>query len=218
MNHDDQFCGYEDLAFFGKINAGISHELKNKLAVISETAGLMDDVLEMSKKPGKKQLETIVTCCKTIVEEVNRGFGVVKHMNSFSHSVDDLFTEVNLTETVALMVHITGFLSDACKVDVNSQPEFGPMVYTCPFRLQNLLYHCFVFAFKSAGLNGRIDVSITKDDDGAGRVAFSYALSQPCAPFASEDTKKIAASINAEIHIADDCRGFEILIPRLKEH
>ncbi|MBW1849305.1 MAG: sensor histidine kinase, partial [Deltaproteobacteria bacterium] len=32
----------EDLIFFGKINASISHELKNVLAIISETAGLLN--------------------------------------------------------------------------------------------------------------------------------------------------------------------------------
>ena len=35
----DLFC-YESLGFFGKVNASISHELKNVMAIISETAGL----------------------------------------------------------------------------------------------------------------------------------------------------------------------------------
>ena len=35
---------YEGLRFFGKVNASISHEIRNALAVINENAGLIKDL------------------------------------------------------------------------------------------------------------------------------------------------------------------------------
>ncbi len=43
MNSPIEFQNNEDLVFFGKVNASISHELKNILAIISEAAGLLND-------------------------------------------------------------------------------------------------------------------------------------------------------------------------------
>ena len=40
----------ESLRFFGKMNASISHELRNALAVINENAGLIKDLMIMTEK------------------------------------------------------------------------------------------------------------------------------------------------------------------------
>ena len=36
MDNAKDLFGYDSLAFFGKVNASISHELKNVMAIISE--------------------------------------------------------------------------------------------------------------------------------------------------------------------------------------
>ena len=140
----------EDLAFFGKVSASISHELKNILAIISETAGLLDDLTQMAKSGKDIDLETIKTCSKDIVEEIQRGFAVIKRMNRFSHSVDEFVKSVDLVEILDLTIGLAGFLSFASNVRFDHQEE-GPVVFTSPFRLQNLIYQGLVFAFECAG-------------------------------------------------------------------
>ena len=89
MNSAIESQNNEDLAFFGKVNASISHELKNILAIISEAAGLLNDLTEMITKGEKVDLAMLMTCSRDIEEEIQRGFGTIKQMNTFSHSVDD---------------------------------------------------------------------------------------------------------------------------------
>ena len=48
MESPVEFQNNEDLTFFGKVNASISHELKNILAIISETAGLLGDLVHLA--------------------------------------------------------------------------------------------------------------------------------------------------------------------------
>ena len=49
MDNAKDWFGYDNLAFFGKVNASISHELKNVMAIIAETAGLLGDLSEMAR-------------------------------------------------------------------------------------------------------------------------------------------------------------------------
>ena len=86
MNNTTDFGSNYDLTFFGKVNASISHELKNNMAIISEAAGLLQDLTEMATKGQKVELEMLKTCSQDIVEEIQRGFTTIKQMNKFSHS------------------------------------------------------------------------------------------------------------------------------------
>ena len=49
MDNAKELFGYDSLAFFGKVSASISHELKNVMAIISETAGLLGDLSAMAR-------------------------------------------------------------------------------------------------------------------------------------------------------------------------
>lgn len=207
------FQDNDDLVFFGKVNASISHELKNILAIISETAGFLNDLTEMAKEGKDIDLEMLKTCSKDIVEEIGRGFVTIKHMNRFSHSVDDPFKSVNLVEILDLMIGLAGFLSFASNVRFDPQEEAGPVVLTCPFRLQNLIYQALVFAFESAGPDGEIHVSIHPEQKDGVRIHFSGFRTMGGRAFPEDKTKKIAETIGAQIYVSNDSKAFDILVP-----
>ena len=217
MNSAIEIQNNEDLAFFGKVNASISHELKNILAIISEAAGLLNDLTEMATKGKRIELEMLRTCSNDIVEEIQRGFATVKQMNTFSHSVDDLFKRVNLNDVLDLMINLAGFLSFAGKVRFDPCKEAAPTVLTCPFRLQNLIYQTLVFAFESAGSEAEIQVSIHPQKNGSARIAFTGLGSMPDRPFPSEQTLRIADSIGTEIQVTGDLQEVDIVVPEVIE-
>ena len=212
MDSTIDFKYNDDLAFFGKVNASISHELKNILAIISEAAGLLQDLTEMASKGQKIELEMLKSCSQDIVEEIQRGFTTIKQMNTFSHSVDAPLKSVNIVEVLALMIKLAGFLSFASKVRFDPPRDEAPLVLTCPFRLQNLVYHTLVFAFKSAGVDGEIQVAVHRETNGSARIAFSGLGTKGDQSFPSEETKNIATSIGAEFRMAEDSRVIEILV------
>lgn len=218
MNSAIEIQNNEDLAFFGKVNASISHELKNILAIISEAAGLLHDLTEMLTKGESVAPEMLMTCSKDIVEEIQRGFVTIKQMNTFSHSVDEALKSVNLIEVLDLMINLAGFLSFASKVRFDPPEEAAPMVLTCPFRLQNLIYQVLVFAFESVGPDGEIQVSIHPQNNGSARITFSGLGSMNAPTFPVDKTKHIAESIGAEICVTGDSQGFDILVPQIIEN
>jgi signal transduction histidine kinase len=218
MNSTIDFRNNDDLAFFGKVNASISHELKNILAIISEAAGLLQDLTGMVARGQKIELEMLNTCSQDIVEEIQRGFTTIKQMNTFSHSVDVPLKSVNLIEVLDLMINLAGFLSFASKVRFDRPQQEASTVSTCPFRLQNLVYHTLVFAFKSVGVDGEILVAVYRETNGSARIAFSGLGTWGGQSFPSEETKNIAKSIGAEIRMADDSHTIDIIVSQFSEN
>jgi signal transduction histidine kinase len=203
----------EDLMFFGKVNASISHELKNILATISEAAGLLNDLTEMATKGHNFELEMMKTCSQDIVEEIQRGFAAIKRMNTFSHSMDDPLKRVNLIEVLDLMINLAEFLSFAGKVHFDPPQKAAPIVITCPWRLQHLIYQALVSAFESVGPNGEIQVSLHPQGNGSVRITLSGLGSKTARKFPGDKTIQIAESIGVEIMGTDDTQTFDILVP-----
>lgn len=213
MDRTTDYSDKDDLAFFGKVNASISHELKNILAIISEAAGLLQDLTEMANKGQKIELEMLKTCSQDIVEEIQRGFTTIKQMNVFSHSVDEPVKKVNLADVVGLMIALARFLSYASKMRFAPAPGAETMVLTCPFRLQNLIYRALIFAFESAGPDGQVQVAVRPQPDGGATIIFNGFKPDNARSFASDATKKFAASIGVDIREASDLKGFELIVP-----
>ena len=212
MNNTIDFGNSDDLVFFGKVNASISHELKNNMAIISEAAGLLQDLTEMAVKGQMIELEMLKTCSQDIIEEIQRGFAIIKRMNAFSHSVDDPVKKVNLLDVIDLMVALSKFLSFASKIRFDPIPEDASVVLTCPFRLQNLIYHALVFAFESAGPDGQIVIGLKPQPNGSVHITFSGLDSNNSRSFASGKIKIIAASIGIDIQDAGNLDGFELIV------
>jgi signal transduction histidine kinase len=217
MNSTIDFKTSEDLAFFGQVNASISHELKNILAIISEAAGLLQDLTEMAATEQQIEFEMLQTCSQDIVEEIQRGFTTIKQMNTFSHSVDTPLKSVNLIEVLELMIGLAGFLRFAAKVRFDPPPDEALIISTCPFRLQNLVYQTLVFAFKSVGADGEIQVAVQRETNDRARIVFSGLGTEAGLPFPSPEANELAKSIGAEIRQADAFQAIDILVSPLTE-
>jgi signal transduction histidine kinase len=203
-----------DLAFFGRINASISHELKNIFAIISEAAGLLNDLVELSEKGKKIDTGMFKTCSRDIEEEIQRGFATVKEMNAFSHSVDRSLASVSLVNLVNLMINIAGYLSYACKVRITAPDPADLEILTCPFRLQHIIYQALVFAFKRTGPEGEFRISILTENDSDVRIAFSDLGNLSDENFPFDHMAAVVESIHARIRVTEGFRSFDIVVPK----
>jgi signal transduction histidine kinase len=217
MSNGTGFDGREDLVFFGKISASISHELNNVMAIISEAAGLLEDLTKIAQKGDPFQLDMLQKCSRDILEEIHRGFDTIQQMNRFSHSVDDYVKQINLTEVITLIIHIAGFLSISAKVRFDPPLDVDSTIVTCPFRLQNLIYQAFVYAFESVGPTGEIRVGTTNQENGSMCISFSGLGAKSLRPFPADETLKVAASIAAEIRLSKNSRKMDIVVPKRME-
>ena len=188
----------EGLAFFGRISASISHEMKNIMATISETSGLMGDLAEIAEKGGELDLITLKSCSEAVEDEIRRGFATIKQMNAFAHSVDDIFKEADLNEILDLVVNLSQFLSFASHVRFDRSEGIGIKVLTSPFLLEDLLYQVLTAAYKSVGPTGVIQISAQADERGVG-IMISCDTMLDTIKFPDENIRKIANVLGAEV-------------------
>lgn len=217
MDHTQDLLQYESLAFFGKINASISHELKNVMAIISETAGLLGDLSDMAATGSPVAPDMLTSCTTSIAEEIQRGFATIRQMNRFSHSVDTPVQSVNLADVLELVINLTGYLSFAGKVQLKPCEDLKPVVLTCPFLLQAIAYQALVDAFKIAEPEAEIEVSIQPQNDLAWRIIFSGVNVAKLQDFPDTITRRMAESIGVDIYWDRTAGRLEITVPQTLE-
>lgn len=212
MNNAINFINMEGLKFFGKVNASISHELKNILAIISETAGFLNDLTDLAKQGQDLKLSVLEGCSDSIAEDIQRGFTTIKQMNRFAHSVDVPIKEIDLFETLELTIKLSGFLSFASKVQIENGNEEIKPVLTCPFLLQNLIYQILIFIYESTGQDGSIHIGFNSKEDGT-HLIFSSLSPKALNDFPTQKIQKTVDVLGIEFDINKSLNELDIWIP-----
>ncbi|NNG12481.1 MAG: hypothetical protein HKM88_04445 [Halobacteria archaeon] len=130
----------QELRYFGKVTASISHELKNVLAILNEHAGLLQDLTAMAEQGQPLDVARIQRLSATMLTQIGRGDMIVKRMNRFAHSADHDFETVVLDELVTMVVALFGRIAATRGVAVEVKDDAsGVSITTHPFVLETLL-------------------------------------------------------------------------------
>jgi hypothetical protein len=130
------------LQVFAKASAATSHEIKNTLSIINENAGLLDDLAVMAVEGQESGVPTqhIQSAVSIIMKQVARSNTIMKNLNTFAHSADTRLAQVNLGETLSLMVALTARQAAMKKLDVSISCPSDILIHTCLFPFESLLY------------------------------------------------------------------------------
>ena len=213
MDKTSSFINTEGLKFFGKVNASISHELKNILAIISETAGFLNDLADLAKKGKSLKISLIEECSDSIAEDIQRGFTTIKQMNQFAHSVDVPVKEINILEVLQLTVKLSEFLSFSNSVKISKSDDEIQPVLTCPFLLQNLIYQTLVFAYESTGSNREIHISLNSSKKDSVQLVFSSPSLLNLKNFPTTKIQNAADILGVEFSFNQSLHELDIWIP-----
>ena len=86
------------LVTLGKMLAGYSHELKNHLAIINESAGLMGDLIDMGNIDNEQTLQRFKKIISVIGERINKANSMAKYLSSFAHQMDVPISSFDINE------------------------------------------------------------------------------------------------------------------------
>jgi hypothetical protein len=136
----------EKAAFMGRITAGVTHEIKNVLAIIKESAGLMEDLFELSKDHAPPPREKYLRTLTRITEQVRRGVDLAANLNEFAHTSDERVAGVDLNQAVAQTALLSQRLARLKGITLvaESCQKTVPMS-TDPLAFQMLLFHAVEF-------------------------------------------------------------------------
>lgn len=131
----------EDLAFFARVGADISHEMRNVLSIVGESAGLLEDLLAFAG--GKKPLdhEKLKKLAARIARQVGKGTEAMERFGRFAHAADEQTASFDLAaltgNTIALAQRHAKLAG--CTLEAKLPDESMP-VTTNPFGLQRAIF------------------------------------------------------------------------------
>jgi hypothetical protein len=217
MQNVNELFDYDSLAFFGRVNASISHELKNIMAIISETAGLLGDLSEMASTEAPVDPDILKSSTDSIMEEIQRGFTTIRQMNRFSHSVDAPIVSIDLTQLLDLVGHLSTYLSFAGEIRLTPLDGDPPKVRTCPFILLAIVYEIAFQHFKNAGPDAVLEVTVRPTSASGWAIDFSGLSISEFHAFPDHWVKKAAASIAATIDWEKADHRLNLYVPSIMQ-
>ncbi len=203
----------EGLLFFGKTNRLISHELKNILAIISETSGLMDELMKLSDtgmelKPGK-----LNSLSESIIEEVERANAIIRNMNTLAHSVDEFITEVDIGRTLSLVIELSQLDSASRKTKLHLTKSETCVIYTSPLFLEKLIYQVLNYALRGASSEDEIRISFDSKDNEA-MITFSGIASNNLDEFPTKKEVLFAEALSGKVSLDAAAGDLHIDLPQ----
>lgn len=155
----------EDLKFFGRVSATVSHDLKNVLAVINESAGLLDDLCMLAAKGRPIEPERLAAAAQSILGQVRRGDSIIKNMNTFAHSVDEDVRSMDMGEMLTLMSELCRRPVNAKGATLEAQPGEAHL-RADPYGVERVLHGMILCALETAQQGTALEFSATNTADG----------------------------------------------------
>jgi signal transduction histidine kinase len=159
MNHSKR----KEVAFFGRITAGITHEIKNVLAIIQESSGLMEDILDITENSAIPHKDKFIKSLDRIRGQIQRGIDITSRLNRFAHSPDRSPLSLDLNEVTQQMVLLASRFARLKNVVLESSPSDPPLVIKSdPVSLEMALFESIEILLKTIGSSGKITLSPRK--------------------------------------------------------
>jgi len=99
--------GLPEAAFLATMTASATHEVRNVLAIIKESAGLIEDMVHVFGKKGTLDKEKVFRAVDRIDTQVRRGADLLTHLNRLAHTLDSESASVDLKAEVDQVVFLS---------------------------------------------------------------------------------------------------------------
>jgi len=149
--------------FLGCITAGTTHELNNVLAVIQESAGLMEDLILLSPKSEQNPREAFIQSLAAINNQIHRGVTLLTHLNRLVHSSDEKTKTINLRQTIEGMITLCQRFAKMKQAELTSAETFPELdLSTQPLTLQMAIFSGIQVCLDNAVIGDRIKLGSEK--------------------------------------------------------
>jgi C4-dicarboxylate-specific signal transduction histidine kinase len=154
-----------DAAFMGKITAGVTHELKNVLAIIKESAGLMEDLIGFTKEEIPHR-DKFLKSLNKIAEQVRRGVDISTELNGFAHASDEETAEIHINVVLTRLITLgkRTWNMKGVNLSLESSEPVSPIL-SQPMTVHNLLFEILAHIADKAGSGSRLLLTTSSRED-----------------------------------------------------
>ncbi|RLC02977.1 MAG: two-component sensor histidine kinase [Deltaproteobacteria bacterium] len=162
----------QKLSSIGRLAAGVAHEINNPLAIINEKAGLMGDLIELSKDFDKKS--KFIELTSSILNSVSRCRKITHRLLGFSKRIDIKIEPININHVIN---EVLDFLEKDVlyrKIDVTLILSGSLVTIESDHgQIQQILLNLLTNAFAAVEEFGAVEIESKNMDNGGVRVKIS---------------------------------------------
>lgn len=158
-----------EVEFFGRITAGFTHEFKNVLATVRESAGLMEDILAMTQGASSPHQARLARSISIIMAQVNRGNELLSGLNRFAHGPDHPGkARLDLNEIVEQMVVLSQRFARLKGVTLSVRRADAAVPVELPqVPLQMVVFTCLELCWTRTPSGGEVSTCAAGEEKGA---------------------------------------------------
>jgi nitrogen-specific signal transduction histidine kinase len=139
--NDEETLPALHLNFIGKTLSVFTHEVKNHLAILRESVGLIGDLAEMGKLSSKAEIADSLQVIQAIDNQIGKTSWLCTQLNRFAHRMDKPFSTFNVNEALEELSELLHRLANQKRIAF--QKDFDkdiPPVYGSPAQLELLVF------------------------------------------------------------------------------
>ncbi|SDP46212.1 hypothetical protein [Desulforhopalus singaporensis] len=140
-------------------SASISHEIMNILAIINESAGLLEDLSLMAAPDEGIPAERITTTAAAIMKQVSRANQIMKWFNKLAHCGDAPRARTDIAGTIQLVVALANRQAAMKKLSVSTGDLSTAEIESDLLCLVSLLYMVLRRLYETVGTEGEISIA-----------------------------------------------------------
>jgi C4-dicarboxylate-specific signal transduction histidine kinase len=213
----------KELQFFGRVTAGVTHEMKNVLAIIKETAGLLEDLMAMNREMEFPHRDRFARGLTSVRDQVRRGVELSDRLNRFAHSPDRSSAQVDLQQALEDAVFLARRFARLKQIELKIESSGNrPQMFVSPFRLQSALFAAMECCWKRLPPGSEIELGVAGDDDKA--LVFVHKTGDQderddltCEMTGAADWEElacVAGEIGAKVEPAPACFGIDLALAK----
>ncbi len=216
----------KELAFIGKITAGSTHEMKNVLATINESTGLMRDIIALAKDSPIPHKEKFEHALSVVAAQVQRGTELSTQLNRFAHRADVPVADVDVQDLLQHLAFLAQRFVRLKTITLTIKEATQPMAISVrPVRFLMVLLGCIEYCLAHVPPKPEITGVATERTPGfviefrcQGETADLVAQAQA----ASSDPQwaelvEDAESLGGHIELDPDLPGVRLQVPKASD-
>ena len=206
-------------AFVAEVAAGTTHEIRNILAIVKESAGLIEDLIDAFNRRGSLDQEKLIRSLGRIDAQVARGTEILSNLNRFAHSLDHVQDAIDVTRDVQQVASLCQFRARRKRHVLQVQPGGQNLTAAVdPFRFQMSLFAAVGCCLEQLPEGSTVSISTDRMDDRptvefTGRGGDEAALPVPAEAKGWSPLVEIADGLGASVELTGSAYGFRICLP-----
>ena len=165
---EQRMVAAERLASLGTLAAGVAHEINNPLAIINDSVGWMQLLLnkaDMADSPIKGQLEKGLD---KIAKSVVRAKKITHQLLGFARKGTSVVSEVNLRQLAEEAVQLVEKEASYKEIEFVQEADASlDSIWSDAYQLRQVLINLLTNAIHATGPKGRIKITLQKDGEQA---------------------------------------------------